>query len=77
MKKIDMDQVNSPFHYNQGDRETIDLIRDCMSEEEFRGHLKGNIIKYISRHMHKDMPIKDLLKAQWYLSRLIEEMADD
>ena len=72
-----MDQVNSPFHYNQGDRETIDLIRDCMSEEEFRGHLKGNIIKYISRHMHKDMPIKDLLKAQWYLSRLIEEMADD
>ena len=71
------EQVNNPSHYNQGDRETIDLIKDCMSEEEFRGHLKGNIIKYLSRHMHKEMPIKDLLKAQWYLGRLIEEMADE
>jgi len=77
MAKVNMEQVNNPSHYNHGDRETIDLIKDCMSEEEFRGHLKGNVIKYLSRHMHKEMPIKDLLKAQWYLGRLIEEMADE
>ena len=77
MTKVNMEQVNNPPHYNHGDRETIDLIKDFMSEEEFRGHLKGNVIKYLSRHMYKEMPIKDLLKAQWYLSRLIEEMANE
>jgi len=77
MREDLIEQVNSPAHYNQRDRETIDIIKDCMTEEEFRGHLKGNIIKYISRHMYKGMIIKDLLKAQWYLNRLIEETKDE
>jgi hypothetical protein len=46
-----------------------------MSEEEFKGYLKGNILKYVSRYRHKHPvePKKDLLKAEWYLSRLLKE----
>ena len=68
------DQVNHPEYYNQNDIETITVIDNSMDREEFRGYLKGNIIKYVSRHMHKGMPLKDLLKAEWYLAKLIEEV---
>jgi hypothetical protein len=69
-----VDQVNNPDHYNKTGIETIDLIKNSMSEVEFRGYLKGNIIKYVSRHMHKGMPLKDVLKAQWYIDRLADQM---
>ena len=46
-----IDEVNNPPHYNNGTIETIDVIKASMSKEEFRGYLKGNIVKYISRHM--------------------------
>ena len=79
MEDIIWDQVNSPSHYNSNTIETIDLIRDSMKSEEYRGYLKGNIFKYVSRHTYKEKenPIKDLLKAQWYLNKLIEDMTDD
>jgi|TARA_R100001530_G_scaffold41510_1_gene31741 hypothetical protein len=69
-----VDQVNNPDYYNKTGIETIDLIKNSMSEVEFRGYLKGNIIKYVSRHMHKGMPLKDVLKAQWYIDRLADQM---
>jgi len=31
----------------------------------------GNVIKYVSRHKHKDNPLEDLKKAKWYIERLI------
>jgi|TARA_Y100000310_G_scaffold78174_1_gene74788 uncharacterized short protein YbdD (DUF466 family) len=67
-------EINRPPHYNKNTVETIDIIRHAMTEEEFHGYLKGNIIKYVSRHKHKHPaePEKDLLKARWYLQRLIE-----
>ena len=69
------DDVNSPEHYNANGLETIDLIKQSMSNEEFKGYLKGNILKYVSRYRHKHPaePKKDLLKAEWYLSRLLKE----
>jgi len=69
------DDVNRPAHYNTGGLETIELIRLSMSDEEFKGYLKGNILKYVSRYRHKhpSEPKKDLLKAQWYLNKLLEE----
>ena len=69
-------QVNSPDYYNVGNIETIDLIKASLSQNEFRGYLKGNIFKYLNRHMHKGMPVKDLMKAEWYLKRLIKEMKE-
>ncbi len=79
MEDIIWDQVNSPSHYNSNTIETIDLIRDSMKAEEYRGYLKGNVFKYVSRYTYKEKenPVKDLLKAQWYLNKLIEDMTDD
>jgi hypothetical protein len=73
------EHVNRPDHYNSNTIETIDLIRDSMESEEYRGYLKGNIFKYISRYRYKEKenPHKDLLKAQWYLCKLIEDMKND
>jgi hypothetical protein len=59
--------VNHPAHYNHGKFETIDVIEDW--ELDFNC---GNTIKYISRHMHKNTPVKDIEKAIWYLERRLE-----
>ena len=66
------DQVNHPNHYTSGGIECIDAIRASMSPDEFRGLLKGNVIKYIWRYRLKGKPVQDLEKAAWYLQRLIE-----
>jgi len=70
------DEINKPAHYNQNGIETIDLIKESMSHNEFNGYLRGNILKYISRytHKHKEEPVKDLLKAKWYLEKLIKNI---
>ena len=67
------DNVNSPSHYNQGSIETIDMIKGSMSTEEFKGFLKGNVIKYVSRAEFKGKETEDLQKARWYLNRWIRE----
>jgi hypothetical protein len=63
------DLVNSPPHYRQGDIECIDAIRSALTDEEFRGYVKGNAIKYLWREKHKGGD-EDLKKAAWYLSRI-------
>jgi len=70
------DAVNSPDHYNQTSMETIHIIQNSMDTDEFQGYLKGNIIKYVARHKHKGMPLKDILKAQWYMGWLVEELTE-
>ena len=70
------DSVNSPAHYMHGKKETIDVIRDCMTEDEYHGYLKGNVLKYVSRYKFKGEPLEDLEKAQWYLNRLVKEVKD-
>ena len=70
------DAVNSPDHYNQTEMETINVIQNSMDTKEFQGYLKGNIIKYVARHRHKGMPLKDILKAQWYMGWLVEELTE-
>lgn len=63
------DPVNSPAHYKSGGIETIDYIEAKLTEEEFRGYLKGNMIKYGSRVGLKDDPIVDAGKLSWYAER--------
>jgi len=41
-----------------------------LSAEEFRGYLKGNIIKYLWREKHKG-GMESLKKAKWYLNKLL------
>lgn len=66
------DEVNHPGHYTSGGIECIDAIRASMTDDEFRGMLKGNTLKYLWRYRLKGKPVQDLEKAAWYLSRLIE-----
>lgn len=64
------DNVNNPTHYT-GEVECIEAIKSSMSNESFKGYLKGNIIKYIWRYERKN-GTEDLLKAQWYVNRLVK-----
>lgn len=72
---MEHDAVNHPDHYTNGGIECIDAIKASMSDEEFRGYLKGNVIKYLWRYRLKSNPREDLEKAMWYLSKLIVEVA--
>jgi len=74
-KKTDM--VNKPPHYNQGSVECIDAMESMLSKEEFIGFLRGNSFKYRWRYQHKDNPIKDLFKAEWYEKRLLTLLQGD
>jgi hypothetical protein len=67
------DLVNSPSHYNSGNIECIDAIEESMTPEAFKGYLKGNIQKYMWRYELKK-GLQDVLKAQWYINRLIKTL---
>ena len=60
------DPVNHPSHYNQGGIETLDLIRLYLTPEEYKGYLKGNIIKYRERSQFKGNAEQDYAKAKFY-----------
>lgn len=64
------DNIN-PNHYIFGGIETIDYLDAKMTAEEYRGFLKGNVLKYVSREAEKNGE-EDLKKAKWYLDKLIE-----
>ena len=66
------DPVNSPSHYQHGGIETIDIIRSMLTAEEFRGYLKGNILKYRERAMFKGKTDEDYAKAKKYYDWLKE-----
>ena len=71
--KTNKDYGNHPRHYNinwKGDQaiETYEYINSWEM-----GYAEGNIIKYVSRHKYKGKPLEDLRKAQWYLTKLIEQ----
>lgn len=64
------DNIN-PSHYIFGGIETIEYLKAKMTADEFRGFLKGNVLKYVSREAEKN-GVEDLKKAKWYLDKLIE-----
>jgi hypothetical protein len=65
------DSVEKPAHYASGEIECIDAMRAQMSQQEFEGHMKGNVIKYMWRWRDKG-GVESLKKARWYLNKLIE-----
>jgi hypothetical protein len=68
LDKSSIDMVNSPPHYLTGGIETIDYIKAKLTAEEFKGYLRGNVLKYASRKKGGD----DMGKAAWYAKRLEE-----
>ena len=65
------DPVEKPVHYAAGSVECIDAIEAQMTPEEFRGYLKGNVVKYLWRERKKGGK-ESLKKAKWYLNKLID-----
>ena len=63
------DMVNHPPHYTNGGIECIEAIQAALTEDEFRGYIKGNAMKYLWRERHKGGD-QDLQKAAWYLAIL-------
>lgn len=64
------DAIN-PDHYKIGGIEAIDYVQAKLSPEEYRGYLRGNALKYLSRAGHKDDAAQDYKKALWFIERLI------
>jgi len=67
-----MSNVDHPNHYNRGSVECIDAIKSALTEEEFRGYLKGNAIKYIWRERYKGNE-ESIRKAEWHLTRITND----
>ena len=70
IERRNIDVVNHPKHYVQGQIEPIDFINANNLD-----YLEGNIIKYVSRYKFKNGE-EDLLKAQFYINMLIEREKD-
>ena len=62
------DDINHPKHYEKNPS-AIEV-----SENWELPHHLACIIKYLCRYRDKGNPLKDLKKAQWYLSRFITRM---
>lgn len=60
------DMINHPNHYNWAPVE-------CLEIAEHYSFDIGNTIKYVYRRNFKDSPLKDLLKAEFYLNRAAAE----
>ena len=73
VERLKDDPVNCPSHYNKHNIECVQAIEASMSDEEFQGYLKGNVIKYLWRYKYKGNPVQDLGKAQYYLKKLLEK----
>lgn len=64
-------EVVHPTHYNQGNIEVIDFIRDQRLD-----FFLGNALKYICRSRYKGCYKQDLQKAVWYLQSEIDNTID-
>lgn len=63
-----------PEHYTQGNIEVIEVIRDTLDSEQFKGYCKGNVLKYVMRANHHRQPtVEHLRKARDYLNWWIDE----
>jgi len=70
------DKINHPNHYTFGNIETIDFIKDKLTNEQYIGYCLGNVMKYISRYRLKG-GLDDLEKAMVYLGWAIEAYRGD
>ena len=69
---LEPDMVNHPPHYANKDPETINMIRAVLTEEEFIGGLKWQILKYRDRAHDKGNYEQDMAKAKFYYNLLQE-----
>jgi len=69
-----MDDAINPAHYqSESGVEAIDAILAALGDEQFKGYLRGNAMKYLFRCERKDSPLENVQKCAWYVKRLIAE----
>lgn len=69
--ECDIDYVNSPPHYTQGNIECIDAMESAFGTQAVIDFCRCNAFKYIWRAAHKN-GIEDMNKAVWYINKIKE-----
>lgn len=70
----DVDVINHPPHYTQGDIECIDAIKAAtVGKTGIEAVAVANVVKYLWRYEEKG-GLESVRKAQWYLNKLISEL---
>ena len=72
----DFDPVDKPAHYNMGNIECIDYIKQVVGLDGFISYCHGNMIKYQHRYRYKNNPMEVMKKAAWYLSKMNEALEE-
>lgn len=67
-----VDMVNHPPHYTQGAIECIDAMVAVRGAEAVATYCELAAFKYLWRCGLKDDPIRELGKAQWYITKAME-----
>lgn len=62
--------IEQDKHYSKAVIEPIEYMCLSFTREEFKGFLKGNILKYSLRAPYKGQEEEDRRKAKWYLDLL-------
>ena len=71
------DGVNHPPHYNDGPVHSVcGQLIECIDVVERMGFRVGNVVKYLWRAGKKGSALQDAHKAQWYLTREIDVLAE-
>jgi hypothetical protein len=72
------EMVEHPKHYG-GDTpyECIKVLKAWLTEEQYKGFLRGNALKYLCRVGKKDETVQELKKAKFYLDKLIESESQE
>lgn len=65
--------VVKPKHYDVCGMEAIDIIKHLLTDEQFKGFIVGNVLKYRLRASKKGEILKDIAKANEY-EKIYEEM---
>ena len=64
---------DEPSYYATNGLSPVDAMKQgLLSETEYKGFLKGNVIKYIVRSDYKGYCKEDLIKAKHYIDLLLD-----
>ena len=74
-EKIEADKevTDHPARYNGNtEYECYLVLKNWLTEEQYKGWLLGSALKYLCRLGKKDDNLQELKKSRWYIDRLIE-----
>lgn len=72
-----MSNVKNPKHYTQGSIECIEALEAAtINKKGIEAVCVANIIKYLWRYENKN-GIEDVMKADWYLQKLLQHLEDE